>query len=232
MEALERHLGPYEEKVLILIDMPNLNGAQEQMQVSVDFDRLKGVLLRGRKLIEARLYLKGPLEPAQQGFIDSMKSFGFKIRPTNDRKDVDPLIIEDLKKIWPEDIGTVILVSGDRDYVEALREVKKDGRRVEVASVEEMASRELISLADSFINLGAIKEDIMDEFRTAQRYPPLPIIPDILAMIRGLPPEKKVLLQHVLGFFVKHPPEASVRMSTEEGHIVIQILCPTGNHGR
>ena len=55
---------------------------------------------------------------------------------------------------------TIILLSGDGDLAYAVNSVTYKGVQVEVVSLASMTSDSLINVADSFTDLGEIKEDI------------------------------------------------------------------------
>ena len=54
-------------------------------------------------------------------------------------------------------VDTIIILSGDSDYVELVRHLKGDGVRVEIAAVEETSAQILLDEADYFHPIG--KED-------------------------------------------------------------------------
>ena len=67
---------------------------------------------------------------------------------------------------------TAIIVSGDADYIEAVREVKNLGRRVEVAAFRGSAANELVEAADRFIALDDFAERIKTPVsKTRQKQP-------------------------------------------------------------
>jgi uncharacterized LabA/DUF88 family protein len=60
---------------------------------------------------------------------------------------------------------TAILVSGDGDLAYAVDAVSYRGVRVEVVSLRAMTSDVLINVADRYIDLDQIKEDIQKDMR-------------------------------------------------------------------
>jgi uncharacterized LabA/DUF88 family protein len=57
---------------------------------------------------------------------------------------------------------TAIVVSGDADYIEAVREIKNLGKRIEIAAFRDSASKELAEAADRFTPL----DDFGDQIKT------------------------------------------------------------------
>jgi uncharacterized LabA/DUF88 family protein len=68
---------------------------------------------------------------------------------------------------------TAILVSGDGDLAYAVDAVSYRGVRVEVVSLRSMTSDSLINVADRYIDLDSIKEDIQKAPRAGYTYRPL-----------------------------------------------------------
>jgi hypothetical protein len=54
-------------------------------------------------------------------------------------------------------VDTIIILSGDSDYIELVRHLKNEGVRVEIAAIEQTTARILLEEADHFHSIG--KED-------------------------------------------------------------------------
>ena len=65
---------------------------------------------------------------------------------------------------------TAILVSGDGDLAYAVDAVSYRGARVEVVSLRSMTSDSLINVADRYIDLDQIKEDIQKNNKLSDPY--------------------------------------------------------------
>jgi uncharacterized LabA/DUF88 family protein len=75
------------------------------------------------------------------------------------KANVDTFLIDEaLKTISTINPDVVVLVSGDRDYIYMVKQIRQRGIRVELASAETAASRELRSSVDAFINLNELYE--------------------------------------------------------------------------
>ena len=71
---------------------------------------------------------------------------------------------------------TAIIVSGDGDLAYAANSVSYRGARVEVVSLRSMTSDSLINVADHYIDLDQIKEDIQKTSRTNLAYNSYPTV--------------------------------------------------------
>jgi uncharacterized LabA/DUF88 family protein len=134
-------------------------------------------LVGDRQLV--RPYFFGSYDPnrkTSEKFYEALQFLGFEIvtRPVRSRqiagggetyrleKGVDvALVTKMLSHAFRDTFDTAIIVSGDSDYVEAVRVVKELGKRVEIASFKESVGRDLKLLADKFIPL----DDIADSIR-------------------------------------------------------------------
>ena len=66
---------------------------------------------------------------------------------------------------------TAVLVSGDGDLAYAVDAVSYRGARVEVVSLRSMTSDSLINVADRYVDLDQIKEDIQKNTKHNEPYP-------------------------------------------------------------
>jgi uncharacterized LabA/DUF88 family protein len=103
----------------------------------------------------------------QQGFLLWMRRNGYRVitkdlmqLPDGSKKaNLDVEIAVDMLALvrWYE---TAVLVSGDGDLAYAVNAVSYQGVRVEVVSLRSMTSDQLINLADRYIDLESIKDQI------------------------------------------------------------------------
>jgi len=127
-------------------------------------------LLAAGRLIRPYFYcsIGVPPDPQQLKFRDSLGFRGFtvitkplKLRPHGAvEKGVDVSIVIDMLKFAFLNIFDVcILVSGDEDFVEAVKIIKERGMNVEIVSFKHNISRDLRMLADRFTYI----DDILDK---------------------------------------------------------------------
>lgn len=161
-------------RVALFVDMSNLYYAARNINVRVDYERLKQFVARGRKLIRAFAYMGlDPDDTQAQGLVNFLKRYaGYKVvtKPLRRYDDgtvkanlaielaIDMLTIADY-------VDTVVLVSGDGDFVRLVETVQLKGVRVEVIGLEGNTSTALIEAADEFINLA----DIVGEIQKVDR---------------------------------------------------------------
>jgi uncharacterized LabA/DUF88 family protein len=103
----------------------------------------------------------------QQGFLLWMRRNGYRViakdlvqLPDGSKKaNLDVEIAVDMLTLV-RSYDTSILVSGDGDLAYAVDAVSYQGVRVEVVSLRSMTSDQLINVADRYIDLETIKDDI------------------------------------------------------------------------
>ena len=170
-------------RVMIFIDGSNLFWACKTISFKIDFEKLKNVLADGRYLIRPFYYCAIPEKPntKQVNFLRMLRYLGFEVvtktlkrRISSDgriffvEKGVDVALVTDmLSMAFKNAYDVAVLVSGDNDYIRAVEEIKRLGKRVEIASFEhnpedntKFISADLKMVADKFISLDKIKDKI------------------------------------------------------------------------
>ena len=143
-----------DERVMVFIDIRNvLNSIDHTMgRVLVDFKAIVNNLVGERRLMGAYIFdgerAIGEEDPCRK-FHDLLRSTGFRavIRSssydpdTREQKEVDvSLACEMLKHGYKDHYDTAIIVSGDRDFLPAVECMQSEGKKVEVASFENVIS--------------------------------------------------------------------------------------------
>jgi uncharacterized LabA/DUF88 family protein len=175
MLRLEPDSGPLPEQVLenrgrvaIFIDGSNLFYAALQLGIEIDYSKLLTCLTGGSRLLRSFFYTGvDRSNEKQQGFLLWMRRNGYRVitkdlmqLPDGSKKaNLDVEIAVDMLALvrWYE---TAVLVSGDGDLAYAVNAVSYQGVRVEVVSLRSMTSDQLINLADRYIDLESIKDQI------------------------------------------------------------------------
>lgn len=175
MLSLEPDPGHFSNKVLenrgrvaIFIDGSNLFYAALQLGIEIDYTKLLTTLTSGSRLLRSFFYTGVDRNnEKQQGFLLWMRRNGYRVitkdlmqLPDGSKKaNLDVEIAVDMLALvrWYE---TAILVSGDGDLAYAVNAVSYQGVRVEVVSLRSMTSDQLINLADRYIDLEMIKDEI------------------------------------------------------------------------
>jgi len=155
------------EKIQIFLDYANINRGANDLGYRLDYEELLHSHLasqnEGRTLIDAFAYV--PIDPRQEhrmdNAIDALWNAGYfvnskvgTIAGESYKCDFDVEIAMDIIKIAHQtkpDI--IILASGDSDFIPIIKELRKMGIRVEVASFKEITSHKVASVASGFIDL-------------------------------------------------------------------------------
>jgi uncharacterized LabA/DUF88 family protein len=165
-------LPSYFEKVAIFIDLGNLYFAARKLNIRIDYRRLLGILTGRRRLLRAFAYAGvDPLNPESQGYLTWMKRNGYRVVTKQLRRypdgttkaNLDVELAIDMLTIAPY-VDTVVLVSGDGDFVRLVEAVQFKGVRVEVVGLAEMTATGLIDAADKFTELSELVPQIQMEF--------------------------------------------------------------------
>lgn len=155
----------FPQRIGIFIDVQNMfYSAKLLHQSKVDYGRLLREITGTRQLVRAIAYIVQKPDVNQAGFHEALTRFGYelKIKELKIRPDPDGRAGTTAKGSW--DIGmtidvlmmapkldTVVLVTGDGDYVPLVDTLKSQGCRVEVVSFERSTAGELIRAADQYI---------------------------------------------------------------------------------
>lgn len=184
-EALHTREQMNRGRVAIFIDGSNLFYAALQLGVEIDYTKLLNRLTGSSRLLRSFFYTGvDRANEKQQGFLLWMRRNGYRVitkdlvqLPDGSKKanlDVE-IAVDMLSLIGSYD--TAVLVSGDGDLAYAVNSVSYKGVRVEVVSLRSMTSDSLINVADRYIDLEQIKEDIQKAPRqaTGYAYRPIPL---------------------------------------------------------
>jgi uncharacterized LabA/DUF88 family protein len=165
-------------RVAIFIDGSNLFYAALQLGIEIDYSKLLYRLTAGSRLLRSFFYTGvDRTNEKQQGFLLWMRRNGYRViakdlvqLPDGSKKaNLDVEIAVDMMAL----IGsyeTAVLVSGDGDLAYAVDAVSYRGARVEVVSLRSMTSDSLINVADRYIDLDQIKEEIQKSSKPGEQY--------------------------------------------------------------
>ncbi|ALF52393.1 hypothetical protein ACX27_05265 [Nostoc piscinale CENA21] len=173
-------------RVAIFIDGVNLFHAALQLGIEIDYLKLLCRLTSGSRLLRAFFYTivdvgrPAPTRPRandkQQGFLFWMRRNGYRVvtkeaQPTDNSKkpNLNVEIAVDMITLAPY-YDTAILVSGDGALAYAVEAVTSKGGRVEVVSLRPMTSDSLIDVADYFLDLDSIKQEIQKDSHLGYNY--------------------------------------------------------------
>lgn len=150
-----------EQRVIVLIDVQNLYySARNLYQSRVDFSEVLKTAAAGRKLIRAFAYVVRTKTGEEKPFFDALVKLGIETRVRDlqefygglKKADWDVGITVDAIRIAPS-VDTVILASGDGDFVQLVEYLKNQGKRVEILAFGRSTSSRLKETVDEFIDL-------------------------------------------------------------------------------
>jgi uncharacterized LabA/DUF88 family protein len=159
---------PSTERVGVFVDVANLLYSSRNLRVSIDFGRLLEFLRGNRRLVRAHAYAPTSPEPhAEQQFLSVVKGVGYRITTKNyktfssgaKKADLDlDLCMDIVRMVDAKAVDSIVLVSGDSDFLPLLEYCSDHGVRVEVAAFEDAASMILRQSCDLFINLSLVDD--------------------------------------------------------------------------
>lgn len=158
---------PSSERVGVFVDVANLLYSARSLRVNIDFGQLLDFLRGNRRLARAQAYAPTNPEPgADQAFLSAVKGLGYRITTKNyktfssgaKKADLDlDLCMDIVRLVDAKALDTVVLVSGDSDFLPLLDYCADHGVRVEVAAFDDAASMILRQSCDLFINLSLVE---------------------------------------------------------------------------
>ena len=147
----------HNQSVAMLVDGNNIGISVNNLYgqtAMLNFDSIVPKILNGRGL-NRFIYLREGKHISEK-FAERLKrNFYGIVKACNKSADI-PLTIQAVK--LSEKVDTIVIFSGDSDYCELVEYLKATGVRVEIVSVRESTSRQLLEIADGhhFIS----KEDV------------------------------------------------------------------------
>jgi len=158
-----------EQRIAVLIDVQNMyHSAKNLYQAKVNFAEILKEAISGRKLIRAFAYVVRTKTGEEKPFFEALTKLGFEMRVRDlqeyygglKKADWDVGISIDAVRISPT-IDTIILVSGDGDFIQLIEYLKNQGKRVEVMAFGRSASSRLREVVDEFIDLEGTPEKFL-----------------------------------------------------------------------
>lgn len=154
------------QSVAILIDGNNIEISLKdlvgQKNALLDFDKLIPKLLDNRGLSRL-IYFREGKSISDKLAERLLNNFHGSVMPCHKSADI-PLTIKATQ--IAKKVDTIIILSGDSDYVELVRHLRGEGVRVEIAAVEKTTAKILVDEADHFTPI--VEEDcyILKNYRS------------------------------------------------------------------
>jgi uncharacterized LabA/DUF88 family protein len=155
------------QSVAILIDGNNIersiHGITKNQSSMINFDTLVPKILDNRGL-NRLIYFREGKNISSKLSERLHQNYHGSVRPCHKSADI-PLSIKAMQ--LANKVDTIIILSGDSDYIELVRHLKSEGVRIEIASILETTAQVLIDECDYFHE---ITED--DWFSLQKNHPP------------------------------------------------------------
>lgn len=149
------------QRVGIFIDAQNLyHSAKNLYKAKVNFAEILEEAVADRMLIRAIAYVITTESGEESSFFEALENMGIETK-TKDlqiffggakKADWDVGIAVDAIRLAPK-LDTVVLVSGDGDFIPLVEYLKNTGVQVEVISFSKSSSSKLIESCDDFLDL-------------------------------------------------------------------------------
>ncbi len=149
------------QRVAIFLDVQNLyHSAKNLYKARVDFKRVIETAVAKRNLIRSFAYVIKTKTGEEKPFFEALTNLGIEIRVKDlqefhgglKKGDWDVGIAIDAIRMSSH-VDTIVLATGDGDFIPLLEYLKNQGNRVEVVAFERSASSKLKEAADEFVNL-------------------------------------------------------------------------------
>ncbi len=153
-----KHLG---QRVAVLIDVQNLYySAKHLYGKKVNFKEVLKTAVSRRSLIRAFAYVVRTKSGEEKSFFEALIKMGIETRIKDlqeyyggmKKADWDVGITVDAIRIAPS-VDTIILASGDGDFLQLIEYLKNQGKRVEAIAFGRSASSRLREAVDEFVDM-------------------------------------------------------------------------------
>ncbi len=166
-----------EQRVGVFIDTQNLyHSAKNIYKARVNFGAMLKEAVAGRQLIRARAYVVTTESGEEKGFFEALGKLGIEVRT----KDLLVFFGGAKKADWDvglavdaitasQKLDTVILATGDGDFVPLVEYLKVHGCQVEVIAFGKSSSGRLKEATDEFIDMDADPKKYLINYRPVRR---------------------------------------------------------------
>ncbi len=149
------------QRVAVLIDVQNLyHSAKNLYGARVNFREILKLAVSQRNLIRAFAYVVRTKTGEEKPFFEALIKLGIETRVRDlqefygglKKADWDVGISIDAVKIAPN-VDTIVLASGDGDFLQLIEYLKNQGKRVEVIAFGRSTSAKIKEITDEFLDL-------------------------------------------------------------------------------
>ena len=175
-----------QDRVAIFIDGENIHYSAKHMNMRLDYLKMCQVLGDGRRLVRATFYTSVSVQSeAKMDFIIFLKLNGFRVvtrelrphggegepTPRGYRGNLDLQMAIDVLELFPK-LDSVVICTGDGDFVPLLEAAARRGCHVELCGLREMTSTDLIAAADEYVDLATLKDRVALQREARAETPP------------------------------------------------------------
>ena len=161
------------ERVAVLIDGPNFHMMAQRLGVRIDYAKFVNAITLGKRAVIRKVYCQPSSSSKRKMFYRSLKTkYNLEIIECNEGDDVDQILNNDLRLIAiRDDIDTIVLASGDTDYLEAVNFAHNEcGKKIKIVSLDEMMGKRYLGNGFEIVNLRDLKQFIVeDQFQKVDR---------------------------------------------------------------
>ncbi len=149
------------QRVAVLIDVQNLyHSAKNLYGARVNFREILKLAVSQRNLIRAFAYVVKTKTGEEKPFFEALTKLGIETRVRDlqeffgglKKADWDVGITVDAIRI-ADSVDSIVLASGDGDFIQLVEYLKNRGKRVEVIAFGKSASSKLRDVVDEFLDL-------------------------------------------------------------------------------
>lgn len=162
-------------RIEFFIDYPNIKTTAYNIKLQdgttvnihdIDFQKLRTTIMgNDYALVGSNLYME--TKPGRDKFIASLEKSAFNVISVRPQKSVDGrLIFDSLKGAYNDRYDVAVILSGDGDYISVVQEIKQRNKKVWIAAFGHATSNGLKTLADKFIDLRELRDEISRNFNT------------------------------------------------------------------
>jgi uncharacterized protein (TIGR00288 family) len=150
-----------EQRVGVLIDVQNMyHSAKNLYHARVNFGEILKTAVAGRKLIRAIAYVVTTETGEEKAFLEALTKAGIEVKSKDlqifpggmKKADWDVGLAVDAIELSKK-VDSVILVTGDGDFVPLVEHLKAQGQMVEVIAFSKSTSGKLQEAVDDFTDL-------------------------------------------------------------------------------
>ncbi|GAB4286264.1 MAG: NYN domain-containing protein [Candidatus Dojkabacteria bacterium] len=158
------------QRVAVLVDVQNLYySAKNLYSAKVNFKKLLDICVQDRILTRAIAYvINANPEGGENEFFEAVNTAGFETKEKplqtfvdgTKKGDWDVGIAMDAVRLSSK-VDSIILCSGDGDFLPVVTYLQQSGCLIEIVAFERTANKDLIEMADDFINLEDYGKNVM-----------------------------------------------------------------------